>query len=158
MSRAPGQDILLDTSAGSPVPNEHNTIISQPLAAAAWESKVAAPSIMRSRTDPRFNCHGLTFGSRRTAIYDDADVIRIIREDGYKAITTLADVLPGDVALYFADDGSIDHSAVVVSMAGNLGVPFVVSKWGPNGPEVYHLATSCFEYSINDIRYYRVER
>src|SRR4029077_6825118 len=98
-----------------------------------------------------------TFGGRRSAVLKDVDVNQILVEDGYQAVP-VGEVLPGDVAIYFAQGGTIDHSAAVVSVPPQPGnVPFVVSKWGTNGPEVYHLATTCPDYAVADIRYYRIK-
>ena len=154
MPKAPNQDILLDTSAGNAIWNTQAPAILMPAAAQALVDEIAYPSRLRSMPHPRYNCHGLTFGSRRAAI-DDAAITMILAEDGYQPVANRADVLPGDVALYISDAG-IEHSAIVASVPeGPLFDPFVYSKWGVLGPEVYHLVSAC-EYAKNDIRYYRV--
>lgn len=156
MARASGQDILLDTAKGVPVPNTQATSITHPLASEALERSIAFPSQLRARAHPRYNCHGLTFASRRTAIHEDREVGRILQDDGYRPVD-MRYALPGDIAIYFTDRGSIDHSALVVSKPEPpTWVPFVCSKWGVIGPEVYHLATQCPEYAIANIRYYRI--
>jgi len=112
----------------------------------------------KKRTEPNavYNCHGLVFGARRTAIDDGNEIMRkIIPDDEYHEIA-LQDVLAGDIALYFGDDGDIEHSAIVVSEPDScVKIPMVVSKWGKYS-EVIHLATYC-EYSKN-IKYYRVTK
>jgi hypothetical protein len=156
MATAPGQDILLDTSAGSAVPNVQASVLLYPVAAQALQQNVALPSILRMNSHPRFNCHGLTFASRRTAVLNDREINQILAEDDYQVVA-VADVLPGDVALYFSPIGTIDHSAVVASIpAPPLYIPFVFSKWGAHGPEVYHPANQGPGYAVGDIRYYRV--
>jgi hypothetical protein len=153
--RALRQDVLLDTTAGNPVPNEQAQQIQHPRASLALEAQVKAPSALRLRSHPQYNCHGLTFASRRTAVIDDADVIQILREDGYDQVDK-RDVLPGDIAIYYSSTGSIEHSAVVVSSAEAPSyIPFVVSKWGVIGPEVYHHATTGPDYAVSNIIYYR---
>lgn len=155
---APNQAIRLDTSQGTPIPNDQATAIPHPLAAQRLVGRVAFPAVLRVSPHPRYNCHGLTFASRRAAVLADTDVTLIIQEDGYRSIQT-PDVLPGDVAIYFAHNGGIDHSAIVVSKPDDLTrVPFVCSKWGVIGPEVVHLATDTTpRYDISDIRYYRCD-
>ena len=147
---------MLDTARGQPILNVQVASISHPLAARALEAQAAAHAILRARTNPRFNCHGLTFAARRTAIHEDSEVLKILRSDGYVRVP-LAEVLPGDVAVYYTSESTIDHSAVVVtSPAPPTNVPLVCSKWGVIGPEVIHSATECLEYAVADIRYYRV--
>ena len=82
----------------------------------------------------RYNCHGLTFASRRTAINDSGQVQRILQEDGYIQIQT-QDVKPGDIVIYRKDGfngGEIEHSGIVVGIdrAGLIAVPVILSKWG----------------------------
>src|SRR5689334_256822 len=101
--RAEAQDVLLDTSAGKPILNQQEQENKQPLASARVEAGVKAPSFIRATTHPRYNCHGLTFASRRTGIHDDGEINRILKEDGYKPIQA-EHVLPGDCILYFNID------------------------------------------------------
>lgn len=156
MNRAKGQDILCDTADGRPVPNSQATSISHPLAARALEDAVKLPARLRVRAHPRYNCHGLTFASRRTAVLADTDVQQILDDDRYTVVADKRDVLPGDVAIYFTNDGGIDHSAIVATIPSSpTWIPFVVSKWGVIGPEVYHLATDCPDYAVGRIQYYR---
>lgn len=82
-----------------------------------------------------YNCHGLTFASRRTRIWDPAEVQKILNEDGYKRVEVYADISAGDIAIYRApvvSGGSIDHSGIVVQRdRPNGGVPtepWVLSK------------------------------
>jgi len=157
MPRAPGQDVLLDTAIGNPVPNTQASTITMPLAAQGLVSKVISPSVIRAVPHPRYNCHGLSLGARRTAILDDATVSTILEDDGYKPIQS-RDVLPGDLAIYYTEEGTIDHSAIVVSKPESPAwIPLVVSKWGVIGSEVLHPATDLTPgYAVADIRYYRI--
>src|SRR4051794_39558460 len=94
-SQRPDQSISLDTALGNPIPNHQTAVLSHPLAAQALENSVQFPSRLRANSHPRFNCHGLTFGSKRTAILYDIDVNQILADDGYDEIEAL-EVLPGD--------------------------------------------------------------
>ena len=108
----------------------------------------------RTNPNPIYNCHGLTFASRRTWITDNESLHHIINDDGYKKID-LEQVLPGDIILYFSEDGDIMHSAIVISKPDNhLKIPQVLSKWGKY-KEIIHVANNC-PYDFN-VEYYRVK-
>lgn len=104
---------------------------------------------------PFYNCHGMTFASRRTGIFENSALAQILEEDKYVMIPT-EQVLPGDVILYMAANGDIEHSGIVVEppTEKNLNIPLVFSKWG-RYLEAVHLANRC-PYSAERIRYYRV--
>src|SRR6266481_7803002 len=65
-----------------------------------------------------FNCHGLTFGSRRTWIHRPADVQKILDDDDYIEIDKTK-VKPGDIAI-FRKNGEIDHSGIVVQVVERI--------------------------------------
>src|SRR5436190_1643621 len=108
--------IALDTAERHDIENYQGVEISQvernmfP----AYEIKYGGMATRRSGPSAVYNCHGLTFASRRTCIHK-ADVVQLIlSDDRYKEVAR-ADVLPGDVVLYYGEDGDIEHSAVVVT-------------------------------------------
>src|SRR5438105_3711220 len=74
-----------------------------------------------------FNCHGLTFGSRRTWIDGSKQIETILEDDDYKEIR-YEQVLPGDIAIY-TKDGQIEHSGIVVEAPSKLKLPKILSKW-----------------------------
>src|SRR5260370_1084878 len=47
---------------------------------------------------PGYNCHGLTFASRRTTIWRADEVRKILAHDGYQRIDP-KEILPGDIIL-----------------------------------------------------------
>lgn len=104
---------------------------------------------------PIYNCHGLTFASRRTGIFDNEVLEQILQDDGYVQLRT-EQVLPGDVILYFGPENDIEHSGIVIEppTALNLNVPLVLSKWG-RLLEGVHLANRC-PYNFSNTRYYRI--
>jgi hypothetical protein len=109
-----------------------------------------------------YNCHGLTFASRRTAITTAIAVRAILAEDGYATVSR-NDVLPGDIVVYYSTGelpGDVEHSGIVVervSQQGLIGVRIkVLSKWG-YCDEVVHFAEEC-PYDVGDIRYFRVNQ
>lgn len=112
-----------------------------------------------ARETARYNCHGMTFGSRRTGIYDADTVKQVLAEDGYQEVAE-RDALPGDVIVYFATDGDVDHSGIVIDsrpprIAGIIDLPTIRSKWG-NGKEFIHLANDC-PYKDCTMRYFRIQ-
>ena len=61
-----------------------------------------------------YNCHGLTFASKRTGVFLDS-AINLILNDEYREIKDKKDVLIGDLVIYY-QSGSILHSALVVNI------------------------------------------
>jgi len=113
------------------------------------------PKSTRSSATPCYNCHGLTFASRRTGIYKAAEIRKILKEDKYIEINR-RNTLPGDIIVYCSDDGDIEHSGIVLSEPNGLSIPLVVSKWG-NSPEFVHWANQC-PYSFQNALIYRIEK
>lgn len=109
----------------------------------------------RSGPTGMYNCHGLTFASRRTQISKPVEVWKILREDDYAEVDR-ADVLPGDVVIYFRKS-DLQHSGIVVELrqVGSLPTPRIVSKWG-NGQETIHSLYDC-PYPEATVRYYRIK-
>ncbi|MDR1147947.1 MAG: hypothetical protein LBK66_04885 [Spirochaetaceae bacterium] len=70
--------------------------------------------VMRSENTDQYNCHGLVFASRRTNIDDSNEVKNILDKDEYMEIEPRK-VLPGDIIIYYAEDGDAEHSGVVIS-------------------------------------------
>lgn len=149
------RSIRLDTTLGNPIEN------SQILEISAFEknqfsalTKWNQSGTLRTHPTPRYNCHGLTFASRRTGIFDSEVINKILDEDGYEEVLA-KQALPGDVIIYFAADGDTEHSGIVVSAPANeFGVPKVISKWGKYA-EFIHWANNC-PYTFATARYYRI--
>jgi len=109
---------------------------------------------IRTKATGRYNCHGLTFGSRRTCIDDPNSLTTILKHDGYVEVL-ISEILPGDIVLYFDVDGTVSHSGLVVEVPSTLPqFPRVVSKWGVNGGEYVHWAHRS-PYGQN-YRFYRI--
>jgi len=102
-----------------------------------------------------YNCHGLTFGSRRTQIIDPAEVRKILIQDGYLKIER-PDILAGDIVVYVGPDGDIEHSGLVMEVDKTMMIqnPIVLSKWGV-AHEVVHNLTDC-PYTSSNVEFYRV--
>lgn len=97
-----------------------------------------------------YNCHGLTFGSRRTWIANASEIAKIIEEDDYEEVDRI-DILPGDIAVYFVN-GDAEHSGIVVKETDRG--PLILSKWG-SCHEVVHLVYEA-PYDASSVNYYRV--
>jgi hypothetical protein len=107
---------------------------------------------------PVYNCHGLIFASRRTAV--DSAVFPILTDDGFEEISA-KDVRVGDIALYLDERGEASHTGFIIGLekifdGSDLLIPKVWSKWG-KGPEMVHLVPDCgFFVSDELIKYYRL--
>jgi hypothetical protein len=98
----------------------------------------------------KYNCHGLTFASRRTWIWKPSEIARILADDEYQQID-LHEVLPGDIVVY-VQNGDAEHSGIVISVLPALKI---LSKWGP-AHEVIHRVADC-PYNAAQINYYRIK-
>ena len=96
----------------------------------------------RNNPSPIYNCHGMSFASRRTNIDRATEIRMIINDDGYDKIN-IKETLPGDIVLYVKkDDGDIIHSGFLVNCEhpeGNISNIWVVSKWGKFKEVIHHL-------------------
>jgi len=114
---------------------------------------------------PVYNCHGLTFGSRRAEVdYHWPVISAILKDDGFIEIE-LHRTTEGDVVVYFDSRGIPDHSGIVVGFwvddglgvgTGASNVPLIWSKWG-KGWEAIHPLSSCPYNSVNT-KFYRITR
>lgn len=107
----------------------------------------------------KYNCHGLTFASRRTAIESSAEVAKILMHDGYERVDG-DKIMPGDVVIWRAaasEGGEIIHSGIVVQVPPQNNTliqnPQVVSKWGYAHECVHPVLDTPYSGSIE---YYRV--
>lgn len=100
-----------------------------------------------------FNCHGLTFASRRTWIDKPTEVQKILDDDDYELVPKTG-VKPGDIAIYTLN-GEICHSGIVVEVVPMKG-PRVLSKWALLH-EVIHFQWEC-PYNEAAITYRRIKR
>lgn len=104
---------------------------------------------------PVYNCHGLTFGSRRTQVdASEATIQTILQDDGFEEVHEKF-VKAGDVVVYYGDFGQVLHSGVVVQI-GEFGIPKIWSKWG-KGYEWLHPLAAC-PYGSSKFRYYRLTK
>jgi hypothetical protein len=150
--------LRLETRARSAI--EHRLVRRAPIAGTYEEDlklDLAHPEAKRRNVGPcnTYNCHGLTFGSRRAGI-TVAGVAAVLEEDEYTKVDK-QDVLPGDIAIYFSTAepvGDIEHSGLVVEAPDKLGNIKIVSKWG-YGDERVHFVPDC-PYDATNVLYFRI--
>lgn len=117
-----------------------------------------------SEACPVYNCHGLTFGSRRTQV--SPPVHSILDDDGFDKIASEKDVRPGDIVIYLDARGEVAHSGFVVwrnkvELVGGVQsvIPMIWSKWG-KGYEMIHAVGECpyFGEDGDVFTFYRLKR
>jgi hypothetical protein len=144
----PSERIIIQTRTGNPIPVKPRCLPLSPELIKRmraefrrqWVPKLGFADRIIERRGPTnaYNCHGLTFLSRRAWFEeppgpDDQPLRMVLEEDGYREIER-TDVKPGDIAVW-EQSGLIVHTGVVVWMPEELGqthltTPWVVSKWG----------------------------
>ena len=146
------EGIKTETSRKIPIENEQNVGLSHD---ALFEKTVlnlrnSYPElIIRNNPTDCYNCHGMTFASRRTGVYENSEVVKILTHDSYKSIK-LEDVMPGDIVIYHDPE----HSGMVLSVEKSIGIiPKILSKWGMTY-EAIHSVYLC-PYDLQNIVYYR---
>jgi hypothetical protein len=117
-----------------------------------------------SEACPVYNCHGLTFGSRRTTV--TPAVLPILEDDGFDPVLE-KEARPGDIVLYSSARGEVIHSGFVIArdkveiVAGQqpIIIPIIWSKWG-KGYEMVHAVGECpyLEEDGSFAAYYRLKR
>lgn len=148
--------INLETRLGTPIENSQSEFITRMDLAVHQEClREYTGQIRRNRPSPCYNCHGMTFASSRTTVYQQCDLDRIIKDDGYEHVTE-DQVLPGDVILYHDEVGEAIHSGIVVERNEDLKVFRVWSKWG-FGAEWIHWHNQC-PYDCSRVRFFRITR
>ena len=138
-------------------------------------ARLQVAALKRTYSDPKrathrevgpcqtYNCHGLTFASRRTGISRSSEIQAILQDDGYARID-FREVMPGDIVIYRQSaslGGEIHHSGIVVERPPPIdGIPTspkVLSKWG-HSHEVIHDVAYCEYYQNATIEYYRIAK
>ena len=135
--------IALDTRKHWPIPNEQIQEIARP---ALEESKRLIsntnPSYQLRSLTSTYNCMGLVFASRRTWIEPD-HFWKVADDDGYKRVESMADVRPGDIAVYMFNSGKdVAHVGIIIESQIDLKqnrFKFVVlSQFGKSGEYIHY--------------------
>jgi hypothetical protein len=135
----PSKEIILQTRAGHDVANSQSCEPDATIPARYDRLRRKHFWVSRKPACGVYNCFGLVWASRRTAIYKESDISQILTDDGYRQLVTDSQLRPGDVVLY-RYPGNTRHAAMVVELKplGTSTVPWVLSKWGPVFGEDLH--------------------
>lgn len=110
-----------------------------------------------------YNCFGHIWASRRTAIYDDEEIRKILSDDGYRTLRAGEDPQQGDLALYLDSGGGFLHVGRIVEVRGIVSngntsdakIPFVLSKWSDCfGEDVHHCNDHIFDEVLDKTVFY----
>ena len=91
-----------------------------------------------------YNCFGVVWASRRTAIYAEALIELILSDDCYRPVREDEDLRRGDLVLYRSQGHGILHVGQVIELReleggqGQRPIPWVLSKLGDSLGEVVH--------------------
>jgi hypothetical protein len=155
--QVPDKPLGLVTRLGKVIDNiqswQLTTLDWNPISAEAIRSHPNARRL--SEACPVYNCHGLTFASRRTAVTQELQPI--LDDDGYSEIRE-GEAREGDLAVYY-EDGEVTHTGFVIGrekLIGSVTSVRVWSKWN-RGPEMSHLLQECPYFRGEDnIKFYRM--
>ena len=160
MNPSPGRSLRLDTYDGQAVPNSIDADPSAEMVALAMKFglKGYMPGPWIIGPTGRYNCHGLTFASRRTNIPPAGDpnslqVKDLLARDRYSL--RVGTPRPGDIVSYTSAHGEIIHTGVVVriDVLGDSRQIIVLSKWGGLG-ECEHHVNACPDAPDSKIEYW----
>lgn len=139
----PDAGIELATKSGRHIPNSQ-AVEPDPHALRTARRIEARHAWWVKRREPcgTYNCAGHVWAARRTAIYETADYLMILSEDGYRKVAVSSQCQVGDVVTYrlIAPPQTILHIGVVAELrpfAGSL-IPWLLSKWNDSSGEYFH--------------------
>jgi hypothetical protein len=153
------ETICMQTSRKHCIPNGQNRIVhQQAIDQEERQRALFGNGEFQGNSTCIYNCHGLTFASKRTGVFAD-EAIRLILDDEYVEINR-ANVIVGDVVLYYYPDrpGEYAHSAIVVEKSDIIGSGLfgirVLSKTRFHR-EIVHYAGQ-HSYPGTEIKFYRI--
>ncbi len=102
-----------------------------------YPGRVATRSLSAS-----YNCFGMVFACRRTAICGPEELEIIFEDDGYRQVHNRADVTVGDVVVYRPSPSrEISHVGLVIEVKALLAEADVrikvLSQWGRDGEYIH---------------------
>jgi hypothetical protein len=137
--------LALETRAGRAIDNEVRPERPKVAldASAALFKRLFPKAELRSLTAV-YNCVGLVVANRRAWV-DPDDLIRVLREDGYRQLANVMEAELGDVVVYHDAGGEVCHVGIVVGknvlIPGQQEDPLrVLSKWGADGEYIHDLS------------------
>lgn len=94
-----------------------------------------------------YNCYGMVFASRRTAISEDERIPDILEDDGFRCVSE-QDARPGDIVFYRDRKYGRFHVALVMRReqgTGSMSALFALSKWNDAfGEDEHNVAHHCW--------------
>ncbi len=124
-----------------------NVAVQIEAACAQFELRNADKLCERNCRTGIYNCHGQSFLSKRSGIWEDFVVRQILIEDKYKQLDWDS-AGPGDIVIYFKNSIGITHSATILQIRPSINCVkdfIVISKWGTYKEFIHPLATCPFE-------------
>jgi len=154
--------LIFHTRKGREIPNEPAVSFS-PFEIEKLERQINAQfgdpirRKVRKHTNGCYNCHGLTFLSRRAWLLKDADIRIVLSDDDYYEVAQNR-VCQGDIILYCDHAGEIDHTGVVIDVPTDETIfcPWILSKWANYG-EYIHRYNYC-PYDARHVKFMREGR
>lgn len=150
--------IRTHSSADTPIINSQSKILLFSEVNYANSFEADFDSKFQGNADPYYNCHGLTFACKRTGIYQNSEIWKIINEE-YRPIKSEGELLVGDVILYLSsDEQEILHSGIVVRANYDPIPDIKIYSKILKGREIIHHPRKCTYYTQFNatIKYYRI--
>lgn len=130
--------IIMETRKNWKIPNEMRPEAAPHLlkASLAIWSKARPNARLRSFSGV-YNCIGMVIASRRTWV-DPEDLLRVLKEDGYRKLANESEAVCGDVVVYRDASGDVCHAGIVLGKnrydpENPRDTLVVLSKWGGEG-------------------------
>jgi hypothetical protein len=136
-----GGELQLQTKKGNQIPNERRPERHPESMQVAHEIVKTHHTTAKCRSlCSSYNCMGLVFGSRRTCI--DTDSFLLIKDDDeLTRVSSIADVVVGDIIVYRDNFKNITHVGLVIEKKPKLVDGSyelnILSQWGADG-EYFH--------------------
>ena len=145
--------IRTETSKGNGIDNEAGELTTDELRRVAKILEKYPHAEARTPASSNYNCHGLTFLSRRSWLIHRRSIDQVLTDDCYEEVRHDR-LRPGDIAIYFSESGDPNHSGVVVQVNEMVAATMILSKWA-SASEVLHPLRHCPEYYGPEVRFYR---
>lgn len=127
------------------------------LESGAWDRYEKAGAKRVGAHCPVYNCHGLTFGNRRTQVKASSDIIAMILDDDGFVELKPANPEEGDIVVYYDSRGLPEHSGVVIGIGPDpFKIPKIWSKWGKDYQWIHNVGVC--PYDASNVRYYRITK
>ncbi len=139
-------EIVVQTRRGTPIPN---SISPEPGERQRRRYELIRKRFGQTWTNRKaacggYNCFGMVFAARRTAIWESCCVETILKEDGYRLLPS-EKVAPGDLVLYRDRVGKEPYHVALVLRREELGAWFALSKWNDtSGEDIHNIQHHCW--------------